>query len=65
MVSPLDLLEYREEAERTRKELAECSVALEDIGSLGDNRVPFFPDVPNHFHPYNPVKLKFAFFAKY
>lgn len=46
MVSPLDLLEYREEAERTRKDLAECSVALEDIKSLGENRVPDnFPSI--------------------
>ena len=40
MVSPLDLLEYREEAERARKDLAECSIALEDIKSLGEDRVP-------------------------
>ena len=39
VVSPLDLLELREAAERARKEQAECSVAAEDIKSLGENRV--------------------------
>ena len=41
MVSPLDLLEFREEAERARKELAERSIALEDIKTLGDARVNY------------------------
>jgi hypothetical protein len=39
MVSPLDLLEFREEAERSRKEFSERSIALEDIKNLGENRV--------------------------